>query len=97
MSQEEKGRVRSDSPKAGPPPTPVLALEQLEEATTRDGKPGAVRLASRCHDAPLFAIYPHGHGRLVLVCAWCGQATAEIPVARSLIVLPRGNGMGGGG
>lgn len=75
-----------------------LALEQLDELSAPDPQaPGfaGVRMLSVCHQAPVFAVYVYKSGKLGLQCAWCGEIRTEILVARSLIHLPRGNGIGG--
>lgn len=86
MSGENNGNGNAPQQK-------ILSREELDEVTsgkpqTPAGIPG-VRMLSPCHQAPLFAVYLHNSGKLLLQCAWCGQAPVGILVGRaSILHLP---------
>ena len=77
-----------------------LSLEELEGMVKqvpieRGQKPGLV-ISSACHNgAPVYPVYVKDSGELALMCTYCRNIFAAVPVARATIVLPRGNGMGG--
>lgn len=78
----------------------VFSLETFEEMLAtpdmpkpKPGETPGLRFSSQCcANAPMYGVYMKDSGKVTLICVNCGQATAQILVARSLIVLPRGNG-----
>lgn len=72
-----------------------LLEEKLADAPKGPAGENPAMLLSHCHqNAPSQVFYEKGSGKLSLRCTLCGEVYMQVLVARSMIVLPRGNGMG---